>query len=30
MGWQSGKVKWENDKSEGETEDTLSGFDLFS
>lgn len=30
MGWQSWKVKQENDKAEGETEDSLSGFDLFS
>lgn len=30
MGWQSQNVKQENDKTEGETEDSLSGFDLFS
>jgi len=30
VGWQSRKVKRENDKTEGEIEDSLSGFDLFS
>ena len=30
MGWRSWKVKQENDKTEGDTEDSLSGFDLFS
>ncbi len=29
MGRQSQKVKQENDKTEGEIEDILSGFDLF-